>query len=116
MKNGKCMFRHYEIVLMIYFNKSMYVSDIINYYSKFVNNCGKIYRIENWGVRSLSYSINKNNKAHYILMNIKIDSNKINIFTNDLKLNNKILRYLVIRKKKAEINSSIMKNSNKIIK
>ena len=30
---------------------------------------GKVVKMENWGVRSLTYRMNKNRKAHFVLMN-----------------------------------------------
>ncbi len=33
-------------------------------------NGGKVGRIENWGLKSLTYRIKKNRKAHYALMDI----------------------------------------------
>ena len=33
-------------------------------------NGGKVGRIEHWGLKSLTYRINKNRKAHYALMDI----------------------------------------------
>lgn len=31
-------------------------------------NGGKVGRVENWGLKSLTYRIKKNRKAHYVLM------------------------------------------------
>src|SRR2546429_9734212 len=31
---------------------------------------GKVTKTENWGVRSLTYRMNKNRKAHFVLLNI----------------------------------------------
>ncbi len=105
--------RHYEIVLMIYPNKSLYVSDIIKYYSKIINiSNGKIHRLEDWGLRYLSYSIKKCYKAHYILMNIEVSVYYINKLKIDFKLNTNILRYLIIKKKKSISTDSYMKIKN----
>jgi len=35
---------------------------------------GKITKTENWGVRSLTYRMNKNRKAHFVLLNIDAPS------------------------------------------
>ncbi len=35
---------------------------------------GKVVKMENWGVRSLTYRMNKNRKAHFVLMNIDAPS------------------------------------------
>ncbi len=91
------MLRNYEIVLMIYFNKIIYIDDVIKYYSDIINSCGKINKIENLGLKYLAYSIKKNNRANYIVMNVYIDSRKVNDISNDLKFNNKILRFLIIK-------------------
>ncbi len=106
--------RHYEIILMIYFNKNIYINDIIKYYSNIVNKNGKIHRLENWGLRKLAYNIKNNNKAYYILMNIEVKINIINLIFNDLKLNKNILRYIIIRKKNAESEKSIFISKNNV--
>jgi len=35
---------------------------------------GKVVKMENWGVRSLTYRMNKNRKAHFVLLNIDAPS------------------------------------------
>ncbi len=105
--------RHYEIVLMIYPNKSLYIEDIVKYYSNIINNnSGKIHRLEDWGLRYLSYTIKKCYKAHYILMNIEVNVDFINKLKIDFKLNNNVLRYLIIKKKKSISIDSYMKIKN----
>ncbi len=104
--------RHYEIIFMIYPNKSLYVNDIIKYYSNIIDsNNGIIHRLEDWGLRYLAYSIKKYYKAHYILMNIEINVHMMEKLKSDLKLNSSILRFLFIKKKKAIKHSSIILNN-----
>ncbi len=107
--------RHYEIVFMVYPNKSIYIKDIIKHYSFIINsNNGKIHRLEDWGLRYLSYSIKKYYKAHYILMNVEISIDTMYKLNSDLKLNLNILRFILIRKKKAVVSASLMNiNNNK---
>ncbi len=106
--------RHYEIVFMVYPNKSIYVNDIIKYYSSIINNSnGKIHRLEDWGLRYLSYSIKKYYKAHYILMNIEVNLDIMYKLKIDFKLNLNILRFICIRKKKPIISASFMNINNK---
>lgn len=100
--------RNYEIILIISINNSIYIDDIIKYYSNMVNKNGKLYRLENWGLRKLAYNIKNNNEAYYILMNIKVNIDLINVINNDLKLNKNILRFLIIKKKNIEINKSFI--------
>ncbi len=106
--------RHYEIVFMVYPNKSIYINDIIKHYSFIVNsNNGKIHRLEDWGLRYLAYSIKKYYKAHYVLMNIEVDINVMNKLKIDFQLNLNILRFMFLKIKKSVINSSFMNVSSK---
>ncbi len=100
--------RNYEIVLIIYPDKNVYIDNIIKYYSNIVNKNGKLYRLENWGLRKLAYNIKNNSEAYYILMNIKVNVNIINYINNDLKLNKNILRFIIIKKKYIEIDKSFI--------
>ncbi len=107
---------HYEIVYLVYPDKTMYIKNIINYYINFINNKnGKIHRLENWGLKYLSYSIKNMYKAHYILMNIEIDKLYIKNIENNFRFNDSILRFIILKKKFAEFNYSIMsKKVNKL--
>ncbi|WGS66305.1 30S ribosomal protein S6 [Enterobacteriaceae bacterium ET-AT1-13] len=111
--------RHYEIVIMFNLNKNNKILEIIKYYSEYIKKKnGKIYRIEDWGKRKLSYKIKKNNKAHYILLNIEISKEKIKELEKELKFNNFIIRKLIIRTKKAITDNSPIfrvKKKNNII-
>ncbi len=100
--------RNYEIILMIYSDKNIYIDNIIKYYSNIINKNGKLYRLENWGLRKLAYNIKNNNEAYYILMNIKVNVNIINHISNDLKLNKYILRFIIIKKKYIETDKSFI--------
>ncbi|WMC18942.1 MAG: 30S ribosomal protein S6 [Enterobacteriaceae bacterium PSpicST2] len=93
--------RHYEIIIMFILDKNNKILDTIKYYSEYIkNNNGKIYRIEDWGKRKLSYKIKKKKKAHYFLLNIEISKKNIKNLEKKLKLNNFIMRKLIIRTKK----------------
>ncbi len=100
--------RHYEIIFMIYPDKDIYVNDIINNYINIIKKKGIIHRLENWGLKKLSYNIKNFDKAYYILMNIEVNISLIKFINDDLNLNKNILRFLIIKKKKAIIKSSCM--------
>lgn len=105
--------RHYEIVFMVYPNKSLYINDIIKHYTTIINSSnGLIHRLEDWGLRYLSYSIKKYYKAHYVLMNIEVNINIMNKLKNDFKLNSNILRFIFIKRKKAIIDRSVISLNN----
>ncbi len=100
---------YYEIVFLVYPDKTMYIKNIINYYINFINSKnGKLNRLEDWGLKYLSYSIKNMYKAHYILMNIEVNKLYIKEIENNFRFNDSILRFIILKKKFAEINSSVL--------
>ena len=57
---------------------------------------GKVGRIENWGLKSLTYRIKKNRKAHYALMDIDAPAAAIHEVERQMRINEDILRYMTI--------------------
>ncbi|VFP78380.1 30S ribosomal protein S6 [Buchnera aphidicola (Cinara cuneomaculata)] len=89
--------RHYEIILMVHPDKSEKISNIIEFYSnKIRSKQGIIHRLEDWGLRPLSYMIKKVKKAHYILINIEVSIACIKYLENNFKFNLNIIRYLIL--------------------
>jgi small subunit ribosomal protein S6 len=72
------------------------------------SNGGKVGKVENWGLRSTSYRINKNRKAHYVLMNIDGGSTAIAEMERQMRLHDDILRYMTIRVESHEDGPSAM--------
>jgi small subunit ribosomal protein S6 len=58
---------------------------------------GSIKKTEYWGVKSLSYRLRKNRKAHFTLMDIDAPPPAINEIERLERLNEDVLRYLTIR-------------------
>mgnify|MGYP001355159108 CR=1 FL=1 len=69
---------------------------------------GKVDRYEDWGNLKLAYNINKNNKAHYILMNFQANNKALDELTNLIKFNDSIIRHMILSKNKAITEPSIM--------
>jgi small subunit ribosomal protein S6 len=69
---------------------------------------GKIAKTEYWGVKSLSYRLRKNRKAHFTLMNIEAPAAAINEIERLERLNEDVLRYLTIRVDELEEGPSAM--------
>ncbi|MCV2518741.1 MAG: 30S ribosomal protein S6 [Candidatus Lightella neohaematopini] len=91
--------RNYEIIILIN-NTNNKIDEIIDFYKNIViNNNGNIHKVENYGIRSLSYSINKFKKAYYVVMNITVTIDIIKKIENYLKLNNNIIRSLITKTK-----------------
>jgi small subunit ribosomal protein S6 len=69
---------------------------------------GKITKTEQWGVKSLSYRLRKNRKAHYTLLNLDAPSAVINEIERQERLNEDVLRYITIRVDEHEEGPSAM--------
>ncbi|ABJ90821.1 30S ribosomal protein S6 [Buchnera aphidicola] len=104
--------RHYEIILMINPEKNKKIFIIIEEYNKLIHMYkGIIHRFEDWGKRSLSYTIKNLKKAHYFLMNIEVSSECIKELENSFKFNINIIRYFILTRTKAHKKiSPILKN------
>jgi len=69
---------------------------------------GKVTKTENWGVRSLTYRINKNRKAHFVLLNIDAPSAAIAEIERQERISEEVLRYLSVRVEELEEGPSAM--------
>jgi small subunit ribosomal protein S6 len=69
---------------------------------------GSIKKHEYWGVKSLSYRLRKNRKAHYTFMDIEAPPAAINEIERLERLNEDVLRYLTIRVEALEEGPSAM--------
>ncbi|MFA7440079.1 MAG: 30S ribosomal protein S6 [Sphingomonadaceae bacterium] len=58
---------------------------------------GKVVSHEYWGLRNIAYRIQKNRKAHYVLLNIEAPAAAIQELERQAALNEDILRYQTIR-------------------
>jgi small subunit ribosomal protein S6 len=69
---------------------------------------GKVATTEYWGVKSLSYRLRKNRKAHFTLMNLDAPPAAINEIERLERLNEDVVRYLTIRVDEHEEGPSAM--------
>ena len=69
---------------------------------------GKVAKNEYWGLKSLSYRINKNRKAHYTLLNIDAPHAAIAEMERQMGINEDILRFMTIRVDELEEGPSAM--------
>jgi small subunit ribosomal protein S6 len=69
---------------------------------------GKIAKTEYWGVKSLSYRIRKNRKAHFTLLNVDAPAAALAEIERQERLNEDILRYLTVRVEAHEEGPSAM--------
>jgi len=69
---------------------------------------GKVGRIENWGLRSLTYRIRKNRKAYYTLMDIDAPAQAVSELERQMRINEDVLRFLTLRVEAHEEGPSAM--------
>ena len=69
---------------------------------------GKVSKNEYWGLKSLSYRIKKNRKAHYTLLNIDAPHAAVAEMERQQSLNEDIQRFMTIRVDELEEGPSAM--------
>jgi len=101
--------RHYEVTLIVHPDQSSQVTTMIEKYKELITNGGGVvHRDEDWGRKHLAYPINKIYKAHYLMMNIECDKETLDKLNYNFRFNDAILRNLIISKKEAITEPSIM--------
>ena len=68
---------------------------------------GKVTKTENWGVRSLTYRMNKNRKAHFVLLNIEAPAGVIAELERQTQINEDVIRYMSVRVDELEEGPSV---------
>jgi len=85
------------------------VDDLVNQYKGVLEaGGGTVGRVENWGLKSLTYRIKKNRKAYYTLMDIDAPAAAVNEMERQQGLSEDILRFITIKVDKHEEGPSAM--------
>jgi len=58
---------------------------------------GKVTKVEQWGLRNLTYRIKKNRKAHYVFMNLDTPSAAVKEMERLMGISEDVLRTLTVR-------------------
>jgi small subunit ribosomal protein S6 len=69
---------------------------------------GKVTKTEYWGLKSLTYRMRKNRKAHMTLLNVDAPPAALTEIERQERLNEDVLRYLTIRVEELEEGPSAM--------
>ncbi|WP_458756251.1 30S ribosomal protein S6 [Afipia sp. TerB] len=69
---------------------------------------GKVTKTENWGVRSLTYRMHKNRKAHFMMLNIDGPAAVVAEIERQERIHEDIIRYLTVRVEELEEGPSAM--------
>ncbi len=85
------------------------VEEITNQISSVVTQLGgKVGKTEQWGIRSLSYRIDKNRKAHFVMLNIDGPAAIVAEIERQERIHEDVLRYLTVRVDELEEGPSAM--------
>ena len=93
--------KHYEITFLVHPDRDETDSTLSKLSSVVTDSGGIVHRSENIGSRKLSYPIQNQFKASYVLMNVECNQEVIREIKNSFKFNDSIIRDLVLAKKKA---------------
>lgn len=58
---------------------------------------GKVAKNEYWGLRTLSYIINKNRKGHYVHFNLDAEPAAVKEMERKMRLDDNVIRHMTIR-------------------
>lgn len=67
---------------------------------------GKVEKVENWGVKSLTYRIKKNRKAHFTLLNIAAPSDAVKEMERQMSISEDVIRFMTIAVEELEAGPS----------
>lgn len=74
------------------------VDELVEQYKGIVESGGgSVGRVENWGLKSLTYRINKNRKAHYTLMDVDAPPAAVSEMERQMRLSEDVLRFMTIK-------------------
>ncbi|XVE82309.1 hypothetical protein DITRI_Ditri15bG0137900 [Diplodiscus trichospermus] len=94
--------RHYEVVYLVHEKHDEEVESVNEKVQDFLREKrGRLWRLNDWGLRRLAYKIKKAKNAHYILMNFELEAKWINDFKTMLDEDERVIRHLVIKRDEA---------------
>ncbi|MGE4253449.1 MAG: 30S ribosomal protein S6 [Parvibaculaceae bacterium] len=73
---------------------------------------GSVPKAEYWGVKSLSFRIKKNRKAHYTLLNIDAPPAAVAEMERQMSINEDVIRFMTVKVEALEEGPSAMMKSN----
>ena len=91
----------FEVVLII--NPELATNslekEIDDFKTKLISQSGNLISEENWGLRDLSYSINKFKKAFYRFLQIEAPGSIVKNISKELNQSENLIRYIFIKVK-----------------
>jgi small subunit ribosomal protein S6 len=72
------------------------------------SNEGKVVLTETWGLRTLAYKIQKNRKAHYVMLRLDAPGSVVLELERQTRINEDVIRFLTLRVDEHEEGPSVM--------
>lgn len=76
------------------------------------SNEGKVIKTETWGLKSLAYQIQKNRKAHFVLLHVDGPGSVVEELERQTRINEDVIRYITVRVDEHEEGPSVMMRKN----
>ena len=89
------------------------VKGLVTKYENLIQtNSGKILKIEEWGLRNLSYIINNNKKGFYLHFKLEGEGKTIEELEKAENIDESLIRYLTVRVKKHDLENNYFKKDS----
>jgi small subunit ribosomal protein S6 len=75
-------------------------------------NEGRVTKTETWGLKNLAYKIDRNRKAHFVMLNIEGPGAVVHELERQTRINEDVIRYMTIRVDEHEEGPSVMMRKN----
>ena len=73
---------------------------------------GKVTKTETWGLKNLAYKIDRNRKAHFVLLNIEAPGPVVAELERQNRINEDIIRWITVGVEEHEGGPSVMMRKN----
>jgi small subunit ribosomal protein S6 len=73
---------------------------------------GKVTKTETWGLKSLAYKIQRNRKAHFVMLNIEAPAGVVAELERQTAINEDVIRWLTVRVDEHEGGPSVQMRKN----
>jgi len=73
---------------------------------------GKVTKTETWGLKNLAYKIDRNRKAHFVMLNIEGPGTLVEELERQNRINEDIIRWITISVDELEAGPSVMMRKN----
>jgi len=73
---------------------------------------GKVTKTETWGLKNLAYKIDRNRKAHFVLLNIEAPGAVVAELERQNRINEDIIRWITVGVEEHESGPSVMMRKN----